>query len=140
LGPERPFRYYGVDRARSMLELGRSFADAARARGGCHPDTKCDFVEDLDAIDFGPVRGDLSLVVASYLLASPSLDVTDLVRTVLEALDRIGPGPAAVLYTNSAIPTLNTKYPLFRRGLVGGGFEVQVESVEMFRATRNPRN
>jgi hypothetical protein len=122
----------------AMLELSARFATAARARGAFHPETVWHFGEDLDQHDFGKIRWDLTLVVASYLLASPTVDVEALVRSVLWALERIGPGPAAVLYTNSAKPGPNEKYPRFREALVAGGFEEHRDIRERFENTRNP--
>lgn len=138
-GQSQPFRYYGVDRAESMLTLASKFATSAKQKGAFHEDTSWSFGDDLNSIDFGPSRGELNLVVASYLLASPTLNVEDLVVELLEALQRIGPGPAAVLYTNSAHPIPNVKYPRFRDLLVEGGFEAYVDDVETFWETKNPK-
>ena len=57
---------------------------------------------------------------------------------MLRALDRIGPGPAAVLYTNSAKSGPNIKYPRFADALIAAGFEIKVDQVERFEQTRNP--
>jgi hypothetical protein len=69
------------------------------------------------------------------LLASPSLDVEVLVISVMEALKRIGPGPAAVLYTNSATPAASAKYIPFRTALTRNGFKLIVEDGEVFADT-----
>ena len=138
LGPGRAFRYHGIDRASGMRELGRRFADAAERREAFHPSTTWTFSDDLDKNDFGKIRGDLTLVVASYLLASPTLDVDGLVVSLLRALDRIGPGPVAILYTNSAKPGPNTKYPRFVDALLAGGFKILTDRTEKFEETRTP--
>lgn len=139
LGPGRTFRYYGVDRAAAMRSLGSRFASAAKALGGLQGRTTWWFADDLGKADFGRIRGDLKIVVASYLLASPSLNVDELVGTVLHTLQRIGPGPTAVLYTNSAEPTPNAKYPACRDGFCRSGFEVKADEVATFSATKNPK-
>jgi SAM-dependent methyltransferase len=138
LGPSHRFRYYGVDRAPAMLTLGKRFAEGARARGALHYATTCTLALQLDDVDFGLPRGDLTLVVASYLLASPTIDPRELVVSATNAADRVGPGPVAVLYTNSAKPTPNAKYPAFRDALVAAGFELVVDAVGRFVTTRNP--
>ncbi|MEQ1504737.1 MAG: class I SAM-dependent methyltransferase [Myxococcota bacterium] len=139
LGSHRPFRYYGVDRSRAMLQLGRVFAEDARFRGALDPSTTYDFVDGMDKLEVGPIRADLTLVVASYLLASPTLDVDTLVREIMLTLVRIGPGPAAVLYTNSADPRARAQFPTFRDQLCSGGFQARVDEEERFEGTRRPR-
>jgi SAM-dependent methyltransferase len=138
-GPEREFRYFGIDIAASMCDLGARLVKAADRLGGLNARTTCEFGADLDNINFGRIRGDLTIIVASYLLASPTLNANLLVNKVLRALDRIGPGPAAVLFTNSAVPHLNTKYPEFRDALCDAGFIIEVDDTELFTPTKNPK-
>jgi len=138
LGPRGVFRYHGIDRAASMCELARRFAEAARARGAFHPKTTWTFGSDLDAHDFGALSGDTTVVVASYLLSSPTVEPRALAAGVLRALERIGPGPAAFLYTNSALPRRNERFGPFREALVEGGFRVVVDWTERFANTRHP--
>jgi SAM-dependent methyltransferase len=138
LGPEAVFRYHGIDRATSMRGLGRRFAEGARERGAFHPKTTWAFGSDLDAHDFGAPSGDTTVVVASYLFANPSVDPQALAAGVLRALERIGPGPAAFLYTNSAAPRLNESFRPFSDALVEDGFRVVTDGTERFERTRNP--
>lgn len=140
IGPENPFRYYGVDTSKSMCALGRKLFDAAVAQAGISPKSTCWFGNDLDEADFGKKVNNLTVVVASYLFASPSLDANDLVANVLDTLARVGDGPAAVLYTNSALEKLNTKYPDFKDRLCSAGFSVKVEETETFYGTKNPKD
>jgi hypothetical protein len=135
LGPEIPIRYYGIDKYRSMHALGAQFASTARRLNGLHPDSNIWFGTNLADAEFGPIRGEVTIAVASYLLASPSINVQQLVADLNVTHRRIGPGPMAVLYTNSAAPRANTKYPLFRKELQGAGFSVIVEDEETFTAT-----
>ncbi|WP_413707143.1 hypothetical protein [Ralstonia sp. Ralssp110] len=132
LGPSEPFRYFGVDRAASMLALGESLYAEARPLGAFHRDTTAVFEQDLEALDFGPVRGEWAIVVASYLLASPTVDAAGLAAVILTALSRVGPGPAVVLYTNSAAARAGEKYPAFRDALQNGGFKIVTDVVERF--------
>ncbi|MDR5766148.1 MULTISPECIES: class I SAM-dependent methyltransferase [unclassified Caballeronia] len=132
---ENAFRYFGVDRAGSMLRLARRLEEAAEARSALHPRSSVWFGNDLAAADFGPVRGEWTIVVASYLLASPTLDVEELVADILVTLDRVGPGPVAVLYTNSALPFNRAKFPAFLDGLRTGGFDLFIEGTETFDDT-----
>jgi SAM-dependent methyltransferase len=138
LGAAEPFRYFGVDRAAAMLQLARRLADAARTLGAFHPGTTISFGQELASVNFGPVRDEWTVVVASYLLASPTLDVESLVGEILVALDRVGPGPVAVLYTNSANANARAKFPAFRDSLMKGGFNVIIEDIERFTDTSKP--
>lgn len=134
VGPEQSFRYYGVDRAPSMLELAQRLFDGARSRGGVHAQTRASFSTDLAAIEYDRLNWEQSLAVVSYLLASPTVDAYRLAVDVGAALDRMGRGPQAVLHINSAYA--NGKYPEFKRGLLDGGFTLQCEDVELFTDTQ----
>ena len=138
-GANKPFRYYGVDIAASMLDLSSRLFKAAQTNGGIHVDTSAWFGTTLTDADFGKITGALSIVVASYLLASPSLAVAQLVLEVVEALKQIGPGPAAVLYTNSALPQLNQKFPAFKEALEQAGFTCRLDSTSFFIDTKTPK-
>jgi len=138
LGPESAFHYHGFDRATSMGELGRRFAEGARRRGALHGRTTWGFGSDLDGHDFGKLRNDMTIVVASYVLASRTIEAGPLASSVLRAIKRIGPGPAVFLYTNSATPWSNRNFAPFRDALVAGGFKVVFDGVERFLQTRNP--
>ena len=139
LGPTRPFRYFGVDRAATMRRLAERLAGGARARGALHPDTSWSFAASLSDCRFDRISWDPRLVVVSYLFASPTLDPTVLGAELLDALTRIGRGETALLYTNSGLPHLNVKWPVLRDQLVGVGFKVEVDETEVFNLTRNPR-
>jgi SAM-dependent methyltransferase len=139
LGAAKEFRYYGIDISAAMRVVGQDLFNAAREIKAISPRTSCFFGESLDKADFGLPRGDLTIVVASYLLASPSLSVPVLIEQILNALIKVGPGPVAVLYTNSGQPHLNTKYPTFRDGLKDAGFEVKADVTETFFGTKSPK-
>jgi SAM-dependent methyltransferase len=139
VGPGRPFRYYGIDRAASMRRLGERFADAARQRGALHPHTRVAFASDLGEVDFGPITDELTIAVASYLLASSTVDPMALAASLIAALSKIGPGPSAVLYTNSAKEYLNEKFPAFRDELERAGFQIHEDAKTTFTKTKTLR-
>jgi hypothetical protein len=140
LGPEKMFRYYGVDQYESMRALGNRMAEATKAQDALHVQTRFQFTDELSDIDFGPVRGELTIFVASYLLASPTLVPEKLVADILAAHQRIGPGPCAVLYTNSPSEKAREKFPAFSESLIAGGFASCGEHLEPFNRTRNPKD
>lgn len=140
LGADKPFRYFGIDRSAAMLRLGERLAAGAGERGAFHPETRVAFGRDLSTVDFGQPRGELAVIVASYLLASPTLDVVPLVASLVDALSRIGPGPAAVFYTNSAHAQATSKFPSFRDEFVRNGFTVEVDEIVRFAETKTPKD
>ncbi len=135
LGKNDVFDYYGVDHYQSMRDLGLRLANATRAQGALHTRTKYQFIYDLNQVDFGPIRGNLTLFVASYLLASPNLNIEALVKDIVNAHDRASLGPAAVFYTNSARAEARAKYPEFRDRLIASGFKLVVDHVDLFTET-----
>jgi hypothetical protein len=140
LGPDVEFHYLGVDRSDAMRDLGTRLASAAFSNGGLHRSSICHFHKNLTEVDFGQVRDRLTIIVASYLFASPTLDAAELATTVLDTLKKIGPGPAAVLYTNSAAPGANVKYPAFQEALLSSGFQTVVDKIERFTGTKTPKD
>lgn len=139
LGANTIFEYYGVDHYQSMRSLGLILAQAAKTAGGLHPLTRFQFVQNLETVNFGNIRGSLTIFVASYLLASPTLDVAVLVRSMLDAHKRASSGPIAVLYTNSARENARAKFPHFRECLSANGFSTLIDTVECFTdTTKNP--
>lgn len=135
LGNKDVFHYYGVDHYQSMRSLGLELADAAKAEDALHQRTTYHFLQELDGVDFGPIRGSITLFIASYLLASPTLDIAALVRSITDAHTRASLGPAVVFYTNSSRPEARAKFPEFKARLIDAGFELQVDNVERFSDT-----
>lgn len=119
-----PFSYIGIDRSVSMRNLGERLASSATDFGSLNCSDR-QWVADLDEIqwqhppDWRPI-----LVIASYLLASPTLDVAAFVRNIDVVCKRFGRGPVTVLYTNSALPRPNRSFPRFRDGLRDLGFKI----------------
>jgi hypothetical protein len=120
----RPFSYIGIDRSVSMRNLGERLASAAQDSGRLRCSCR-QWVADFDDIkwqpppDWRPI-----LVIASYLLASPTLDVAVFVRNIDVVCKLFGRGPVTVLYTNSALPRPNRSFPVFRNLLRDLGFRI----------------
>lgn len=142
VGPECCFRYVGLDRSASMQALGGQLWDEAVKLGGINPFSRPYFVSDLAEFDPGLRRGELTFVVASYLLASTTLDVDRLVASLITCLERIGPGPVALLYTNSPREEPNRQLPQFLSLLRAAGFKGEEDenaSILHRSSTRNVR-
>jgi hypothetical protein len=92
------FSYIGVDRAEAMMDFGETLAIG----GGSN--IRCDrfWTNSLTtipwpyAVSYRPV-----IVVASYLLASPTIDSAKLANEINTALSKISLGHTIILYTNS---------------------------------------
>jgi SAM-dependent methyltransferase len=133
------FRYFGVDTSQSMCALGAELAEAAKEAGGLNPQTSVDFTSSVEKLDFGPRRAGWSIVILSYLLASKSIDVELLVRQIVDACNRIGFGPVALLYTNAARPEARASFPEFRDRLIDSGFIMRIEKLETLTDGDKPR-
>jgi SAM-dependent methyltransferase len=139
-GADAAFRYFGVDTSVSMCTLGAELAQGAKDVGGLSQQALVEFRSSSDAIDFGAARGGWTIVILSYLLASPTIDVVVLARQIVDACNRIGPGPAAVLYTNTTRPGAGTTFPAFRDSLLGAGFTLHIEEREALTVDGRQRN
>lgn len=131
VGKATPFRYFGVDTSQTMCDFGGELADGAKAAGGLSPETTVRFFSSTDDIDFGTRRSTWTIVVLSYLLASKSIDVDALVRQIVDACNRIGPGPVALLYTNTSRKEATEAYPAFQQAMTEAGFTVKIEDTEV---------
>ena len=140
VGNEAVFRYFGVDTSRSMCTLGAELAEAAKEADGLNALTAVEFADSADHIDFGLMRNGWTVVILSYLLASDSIDVELLARQIVNACNRIGPGPVALLYTNTARDEARAAFPAFRNLMVAGGFTINVEATEVLTDGDKPRN
>ena len=121
--PSRPFLVMKCRSARhrqpsSMRELGERLAVAAVQTGALNCADRR-WVQDFDSILWQDAPGWRPiLVIASYLLASSSLDAELLVANVEALCARLGRGPVTVLYTNSAdYPGANRRFGAFRSAL-----------------------
>lgn len=130
LGASEPFQYIGVDRASAMLDVGETLARAAGNYGYRLKPSPIWRQTLVDVPWHHPPGWRPVIVIVSYLLASPTLDAAALVERVLGFIDRIGRGPAVVLYTNSTRDAANRKFPEFRDALMRDGFSLLFDSKE----------
>jgi SAM-dependent methyltransferase len=131
VGNATPFRYFGVDTSQTMCAFGGQLADGAKAAGGLSSETTVSFFSSTDDIDFGTPRSTWTIVVLSYLLASKSIDAVVLVRQIVDACNRIGPGPAGLLYTNTSRKEATEAFPAFQKAMTEAGFTVKIEDKEV---------
>ena len=136
LGSANRFDYIGVDRSAAMRRLGERLA-AAAVRTGCAPSMARQWGADMDAITWTePPSWRPVIVILSYLLASSSLVVADLVDDINQALVRLSRGSVTVLYTNSKYPEPNRHYPTLRDALRKLGFQVKADNCGQVVASR----
>lgn len=127
LGSECPFSYIGMDQAHSMRQLGERLAVAA-TRFDDVPQVLRHWTPDLPSVPWRTPPGWRPvIVVASYLLASPTLNAAELIGELEELLQMLGRGPVTVLYTNSVRPDANLSFPVFCEELQDAGFELYAD-------------
>jgi hypothetical protein len=124
LGPNSPFTYIGVDRAASMRELGESLAQGAQSYGYLQSIPRIWTATAEPAVWRDPPGWRPVLIIASYLLASPTIDVRGMFSATLSLVDSVGRGPVIVLYTNSIKPGPNARFALLERILLEKGFSL----------------
>lgn len=141
IGSRYQFRYFGIDRAQSMLDFGKELSTAVRSENEFHPNTTLHFERDLDAVGFGPRRAaNTTFFVLSYLLASETIDTTELVEQITRACAKISLGRVVVLYTNTARLTARVNFEPFCDHLIQAGFEKHIEECEKFEESDKPRD
>lgn len=124
LGIGEQFDYIGVDRSDAMRKLGEQLATAAT-----NFDTGLQisrhWASDISSIFWNqrPAWRPI-FVIISYLFASPTLNVVELVTKLEHLLIKLGRGPVTVLYTNSARQEANERFPEFYTSLCNLGFKV----------------
>jgi hypothetical protein len=139
MGPTMAFRYFGEDCSKCMCKLAQHFAACADEAGMLEKTSTWWFGSSLHNADFGQVNGDLTLIVMSYLIASPTFNAATFVGSLVTTLERVGPGPAAFLFTNSGHDFLNKQFPALHEELVHAGFVCKVDATETFEGTKNPK-
>lgn len=133
LGNSIVYRYFGIDHSSTMCEFGKELATSTFARGEFHPLTQIQFTQDIDKIDFGATRAsEITIFVLSYLLASSSINIAELIDQISRCRNKIGLGPTALLYTNTSRDTARTLFPSFRQSLIAAGFQENTEETELF--------
>ena len=139
LSATEQFDYIGVDRSRTMLEFGERQAEAAATLPSL-PQIRRQWTFDVASIAWNEPPGWRPvLVVASFLLASPTLSVEQLFNDLKALLSRLGRGEVFVLYTNSASERANRTFPSFRDMLVDTGFDLRVDDIDVVRTERRDR-
>ncbi|PRQ05089.1 class I SAM-dependent methyltransferase [Enhygromyxa salina] len=125
LGRDAQFTYVGVDRAASMAELGERLMQAAQTLGWMTSVERF-WLRDTGELNWRePISWRPVIIIASYLLASPTVDARALVNGAMEQVRKIGRGDVAVLYTNSVRLEVNHQLPRFRDCLIEDhGFEL----------------
>lgn len=124
LGRNPCFDYIGVDRADSMRRLGARLAGSDLLPGRVTPH----WAPDLGSVDWPHRPGWRAvIVIVSYLLASPTLDVDAMFGDLERLLDRLGRGAVTLLYTNSTREGANRQYPVFQQRLAETGFQRYAE-------------
>lgn len=125
VGSAAAYRYYGFDRAASMLALGQELANGARDAGAIHERTTVAFHRELAHANFGPQRAaERTLFVLSYLLASDTIDLPTLVSNIAATAERVGWGPIYVLYTNSVTEFNRRHFPFFAALMEAADFQL----------------
>lgn len=133
------FDYIGVDRSRTMLEFGERLAVAADSMPGM-PQVRRQWAPDVASIAWtDPPGWRPVVVVVSFLLASPTLSVEQLLNDLSALLSRLGRGEVFVLYTNSTRERANRTFPLFRQILVDAGFNVEADNTGVVHTDRKDR-
>jgi hypothetical protein len=129
LGPGKTFTYVGMDRASAMHRLGDRLADAALSSGqfAMHDRRWIDRLESLRWTE--PPGWRSVIVIVSYLLASPTLNATELVAELDAVLERVGRGDVTILYTNSPRAGPNRSFLAFREALEAKGFQLKVDDI-----------
>jgi hypothetical protein len=118
LGRDARFTYVGVDRADSMCELGERLMQAAETQGWM-TEVERFWLRDTSELDWRePISWRPVIIIASYVLASPTLDAQTLVNGAMEQVKKVSRGDVAVLYTNSVRPEPNQQFPRFRDCLI----------------------
>lgn len=137
LGRKSQFDYIGVDRSKTMCDLGERLAVAAEERFDEMPLVTRQWSTRVDSITWKPAPGWRQvIVIASYLLASPTLNAETLVANLCALLKKLGNGGVTILYTNATRLDANRQYPAFQRALVGAGFKLHKDDIGKIKITR----
>ena len=131
--------YIGVDRSKTMRRLGEQLATALESTHET-PQVDRHWASDLHSVAWDdPLGWRPVIVIVSFLLASPSLEVETLLADLEHLLSRLSRGETSVLYTNSPKAGPNRRYPVFREGLTDRGFRLVAEDTGSVRTNRRVR-
>ena len=139
LGPSERFDYIGVDRAQAMRRFGEQLARAAESLPET-PRMDRQWASDIASVDWDqPPSWRPVLVVVSFLLASPTLQIVTLLNDLDRLLSKLGRGEVNILYTNSPKAGPNRRFPVFRKALTDAGFEPSVDDTGQVQTKRTSR-
>ena len=139
LGADERFDYIGIDRSREMRRFGEKLAAALDDKPEA-PRISRQWAPDITSVHWTPPKGWRPvLVIVSFLLASPTLDVEALLDGLSRLLRTVGRGEVTVLYTNSAKPGPNRNLPVFRAVLLDAGLREVVNDVGTVQTERSTR-
>lgn len=139
MGAERPFPYLGIDPAAAMHRLGEKLATTATKSGNMAHAKRSWWLSVDEARWAEPPGWRAVIVIASYLLASPTLDATDLVTRTLALIERISWGPVTLVYTNAVDDDANRKFASFRTVLEANCFTVFADDIGAVTVQRQGR-
>ena len=139
LSGDDEFDYIGVDRSDTMRELGEQLATAADAMDGM-PTIRRHWVADVLHVSWQQALGwQPAIVIVSFLLASPTLDIHQLIGRLEQLLSRLSRGPTTVLYTNSPKARPNSGFGIFRDALLALGYQLVVDDIGKVHTERQDR-
>lgn len=136
-GPKARFCYVGVDRSAAMCRLAERLAHAAERLGGIEGGATRLWARDPEQVCWPRAPSWRHVVVvASYLLASPSLDLTHMLTQFQRILTCFGRGPVAVLYTNALGDRANHHFDALATALESQGFALKANDTGSIQLTR----
>ena len=133
LGPEPKFDYIGIDRSQAMRTLGEKLADSAKQMNKVNRR----WSPDISSLVWDRAPGWREvIIIASYLLASRTLDVETLSSELDILLKKISFGRAMILYTNSTQKEANRNFKHFSNAVQNMNFNLHVDDNGTVRANR----
>ena len=136
LGNEERFDYIGVDRSQSMREFGEQLAVVAESLPGT-PRVERHWAADISSVAWHkPLGWRPVIVIVSFLLASPTLQVEALMVELEHLLQRLSRGATTVLYTNSPKAGPNRGFPKFCKALEDADFRRVADDIGAIETER----
>ncbi len=130
------FDYIGVDRSQAMRQFGKQLLSAAAGFDEV-PQVVGRWAGNIRAVSWERAPGWRPvIVIVSYLLASPTLDVVALLEELERLLTKLGRGSVTVLYTNSPKSAANRSFPRFCQALLDTGYRLYADDMGMIEVDR----
>ena len=137
LGEYGSFDYIGIDLAPCMQKLGEHLASSLRVPGNIKRQW-CSHINDVKWTE--PPSWRPVLIIISYLLASHTLNVTNLISELTKLLTRFGHDKAILLYTNSAAERHNSNFDTFQKHVIKAGFKNEIDDIGTVAVKRGHQN